>query len=164
MASHGTSAKPSTAAETAALQHILILRVMKAERLAKLLDDPVWDELLMIQVPRETRELLIRYILEAGVDKDAFERKILAISQPEIRSTAMTIAQQLRQEGRQEGLQKGLQKGLHESILEVLEVRFGPVPAGLRDAIETIQDETRLRGLRKASLQAASLEDFSRSL
>jgi hypothetical protein len=72
----------------------------------------------------------------------------------------MTIAQQLRQEG----LQKGLQKGLHESILEVLEVRFGPVPAGLRDAIETIQDETRLRGLRKASLQAASLEDFSRAL
>ena len=139
---------------------ILILRVMKAERLAKLLDDPVWDEVLMIQVPRETRELLIRYILEAGVDKDAFERKILAITQPEIRSTAMTIAQQLRQEGRQEGLQKGL----HESILEVLEVRFGPVPAGLRDAIETIQDETRLRGLRKASLQAASLEDFSRAL
>lgn len=139
---------------------ILILRVMKAERLARLLDDPVWDEALMIQLPRETLELLIRYMLCADIDKDAFDRKVNSITKSELQSTAMTLAQQLRQEGRQEGLQKGL----HESILEVLEIRFGPVPAGLRDAIETIQDETRLRNLRKASIQATSLEDFSRSL
>lgn len=28
---------------------MMTLRVMKAERIAKLLDDPVWDESLMIQ-------------------------------------------------------------------------------------------------------------------
>jgi len=77
----------------------MTLRVMKAERIAKLLDDPVWDEALMIQLPREILECIIRDILEAGVDKDAFDRWILHITQPEIQSSAMTIAQQLRQEG-----------------------------------------------------------------
>jgi predicted transposase YdaD len=139
---------------------ILTLRVMKAERSAKLLDDPVWDEALMMQLPREILEMLIRYILEAGVDKNAFDRKILHITQPQIQSSAMTIAQQLRQEGRQEGRQKALQEG----ILEALALRFEQVPAGLRDAIGAIFDETRLRSLRKASIQAASLEDFARGL
>ena len=55
---------------------IMTLRVMKAERIAKLLDDPVWDEALMIQLPREILEFIIRYILEAGVDKDAFDREM----------------------------------------------------------------------------------------
>ena len=50
---------------------IITLRVMKAERIVKLLDDLVWDEPLMIQIPRELLEFIIRYILEAGVDKDA---------------------------------------------------------------------------------------------
>ena len=114
----------------------------------------------MMQLPREILEMLIRYILEAGVDKNAFDRKILHITQPQIQSSAMTIAQQLRQEGRQEGRQKALQEG----ILEALALRFEQVPAGLRDAIGAIFDETRLRSLRKASIQAASLEDFARGL
>jgi hypothetical protein len=52
---------------------IMVLRAMKAERTASLLGDPVWDEQLLIQIPREVLELLIRYILEAGVDKNAFD-------------------------------------------------------------------------------------------
>ena len=139
---------------------ILTLRVMKAERIAKLLTDQVWDEALMIQLPREILEFIIRYILNAGVDKDAFDVKILQISHPEIQSSAMTIAQQLRQEGRQEGRQKALQEG----ILEALAIRFEQVPPGLCDAIEAIGDEVQLQGLRKASIQATSLEDFARSL
>jgi hypothetical protein len=72
----------------------------------------------------------------------------------------MTLAEQLRQEG----LQKGLQKGLQEGILEALKIRFSQVPEGLRDAIEVIRDETRLRNLHKAAIQTASLEEFSRCL
>lgn len=93
---------------------IITLRVMKAERIAKLLDDQVWDEALMIQLPREILEFIIRYILDAGVDKDAFEHKISRITQPEIQSSTMTIAQQLRQEGRQEGLWVGKILALEE--------------------------------------------------
>ena len=93
---------------------IITLRVMKAERIAKLLDDQVWDEALMSQLPREILEFIIRYILDAGVDKDAFDRKICRITQPQIQSSAMTIAQQLRQEGRQEGLWVGKILALEE--------------------------------------------------
>jgi hypothetical protein len=37
---------------------ILTLRAMKAERVARILDDRVWDQALMIQVPREALEWL----------------------------------------------------------------------------------------------------------
>ena len=93
---------------------ILTLRVMKAERVRKLLDEAVWDESLLIQVPRETIEALIRYILNADVDKAAFDRKVIDISNPEVQSATMTLAQQIRQEGRQEGLWIGKIVNLQE--------------------------------------------------
>ena len=114
---------------------IMTLRVMKAERIAKLLDDPVWDEALMIQLPREILEFIIRYILEAGVDKDAFDRKILRITQPEIQSSAMTIAQQLRQEGRQEGREEGRQEGLWIGRIQALE-EFLNLPVSSREVLD----------------------------
>ena len=40
---------------------IMILRTMKAERIAKLLDDSVWDEALITQIPKEIFESLVRY-------------------------------------------------------------------------------------------------------
>ena len=49
---------------------------MKAERLAQLLEDPVWDEALISQVSRETFELVLRYIMAAGIDKPRFYHKI----------------------------------------------------------------------------------------
>jgi predicted transposase YdaD len=155
---------------------IMTLRIMKAERVAKLLDDTVWDEALMMQLPRETLELLIRYMLRADIDKDAFDRKVRSITQPELQITTMTLADQLREEGLQKGLQKGiekglqkglqkgLEKGLQEGILEALEIRFGQIPAGLSEAVTAVDDLARLRCLHKASIQAPTLEDFSRGL
>ena len=155
---------------------IMTLRVMKAERVAQLLADPVWDEALLLQVPRATFELLLRYLLRADIDKDAFDRKLNAITQPELQNNAMSLAEQLRQEGLQKGLQKGRQEGIQEGIqegrqegiqegiLEALEIRFAQVPAGLREAVAAIHDPAHLRRLHRASIQAATLEDFSRSL
>jgi hypothetical protein len=139
---------------------IMTLRVMKAERVAQLLADPVWDEALLIQLPRAALELLIRYLLHADIDKEAFDRKVNSVTQTELKNNAMSLAEQLRQEG----LQKGRQEGIQEGILEALEIRFDLVPAGLREAIGAIHDPTHLRRLHKASIQAATLEDFSRSL
>ncbi|MBP7950093.1 MAG: Rpn family recombination-promoting nuclease/putative transposase [Verrucomicrobiales bacterium] len=135
---------------------IMTLRVMKAERIARLLDDPVWDEALLMQLPRETLEFIIRYLLRADIDKDAFDHRVSTIAQPELQTTTMTLADQLRDEG--------LQKGLQEGILEALEIRFGPIPDGLREVVAAMDDVTQLRGLHKASIQATSLEEFSRSL
>lgn len=68
--------------------------------------------------------MLIRYILNTDVAKQAFDRKVQDVIHPQIRSTAMTLAQQLRQEGRQEGLQ--------EAIINNLRLRLGEVPQDAR--------------------------------
>lgn len=147
---------------------ILTLRVMKAERLARLLDEAVWDEALFLRVPQEIIELLIRYILNADIDKAAFDHRASTVSNAEIQKTAMTIAQQYRQEGRQEGHQQGHQEGrmanLQENIIEALGIRFGEVPQGLREAIVAVHEESGLRVLLRTAIQAASLEDFAHSL
>ncbi|MCL4179540.1 MAG: hypothetical protein KJ072_17565 [Verrucomicrobia bacterium] len=49
-------------------------------------------------------------------------------------------------------------------MLEALEIRFGPVPEALRQTIETIQDEARLRTLRQAAIQAGSMDAFTLAL
>ena len=64
----------------------------------------------------------------------------------------MTLADQLREEGLQEG------------ILEALEIRFGQIADGLREAVTSVHDLARLRSLHKAAIQGPTLEDFSRSL
>jgi predicted transposase YdaD len=143
---------------------IMIMRTMKAERVAKLLADPVWDESLLVRISRETLELLIRYILNADVDKNDFDGRVRSIQQAETRTTAMSLAEQLRQEGRQEGLQKGLVIAQQKAVIEALEIRFGQVSEGLREAIESIEDESGLRLLLKSAIQAASIEDFSKAL
>lgn len=142
----------------------MILRAMKAERTAGLLDDPLWDEGLMIQLPRPVLELLIRYILEAGVDKNAFIHRLQSIKGPEIQRSAMTIAQELRHEGRQEGRQEGRREGLRSMILETLEIRFGNLPGGILESVSEISDDSRLHELFRAAVKAGSVEEFSLSL
>jgi len=53
-------------------------------------------------------------------DKQAFARQVNDVNHPQLRSTAMTLAQQLRQEGRQEGRQ--------QAILANLRLRLGDIP------------------------------------
>ena len=89
-------------------------------------------------------------------DKLLFDRKVASITQRELQTTTMTLADQLRDEG--------LQKGLQEGILEALEIRFGQIPVGLTEAVAAVHELPRLRSLHKASIQAATLEDFSRDL
>lgn len=132
---------------------ILVLRVMKAERLGKLLEDPVWQEHLLNATPTELLHMVLRYMLGADIDMAGFNDKVKIISNPETRSAAMTLAQQFRQEGRQEGRQ--------EAVIEVLEVRFDQVPSGLQEAIREIQDDARLRELHRAAIRCASLEAFA---
>jgi hypothetical protein len=47
---------------------ILTLRGLKAELLQALLDDPVWDEALLLQLPSVSFEMLMRYILDRDTD------------------------------------------------------------------------------------------------
>ena len=68
----------------------------------------------------------------------------------------MTLAEQLRQEGRQEGRQNG--------IITNLQIRLGPVPEGLIEAIRTVNDPARLDALQSSSLTCDTFESFSGTL
>ena len=147
---------------------ILVLRVMKAERSGQLLSDPVWEESLLQQIPGSVFEMLLRYLLDADVDSAGFHRRLNAISQTELKDSAMTLAQQIRQEGRKEGKLEGKLEGrlegLREAILDSLAIRFAVVPGGITEGIRKIDSESRLRALHQASLRAESLDAFSREL
>jgi len=81
----------------------------------------------------------------------------------------MTLAQQYHQEGKQESREEGIKagelKGLEEertfsrrqSLLEALELRFGPVPARLLETIAGIADPDKLRALPRAAIVSDSL-------
>jgi hypothetical protein len=141
---------------------ILTLRALKAEKLQALLDDTVWDESLLIQLPSASFEMLMRYILDRDLDKPAFRRRLKTLRNPKLSKNAMSLAEQYRQEGirkgrqqgRQEGHQEGSQEGLifskQQDILEALEIRFQRVPEGLREEIESTTDSKKLTHLHRA--------------
>jgi len=139
---------------------VFVLRAMKAQRLGELLEAPVWDENLIIEVPPRLLEMVLRYILGNDVDKSGFEARLRQIENPEIRCKAMTLAQVYHQEGRQEGLLASRR----QDVLEALELRFGHVPDGLRGTVESISDPDQLRGLLRAAILSASMEEFSANL
>jgi hypothetical protein len=160
---------------------ILALRVLKAERSGELLSDPISDEELLRMVLLDTFHLIVSYMYSRdSVDNDALFRKIKSIGSEPHRSAAMTLAQKLRQEGRQDGIQEGFATGKQEgredgrmeerthsrrqSVLEALDLRFGPIPDGLRDSIEAIADPEKLRALHRAAIISDSLESFAASL
>ncbi len=139
---------------------ILTLRALKAEKLQTLLDDPVWDETLLIQLPSASFEMLMRYILDRDLDKPAFRRKLKTLRNPKLSKNAMSLAEQFRQEGRQEGLIFSKQ----QAILEALEIRFQRAPEGLLEEIEAITDSEKLTRLHRAAITSADLESFALEL
>jgi hypothetical protein len=61
---------------------------------------------------------------------------------------------------RKEGRQEGRQEGRKEAILDILETRFGDVPTTVRERINALCDESKLKEfLRRASV-IPSLEEF----
>jgi predicted nucleic-acid-binding protein len=154
---------------------ILTLRALKAEKISALLDDAVWDEMLMVQLTPEALEQLLRYILDRDIDKPAFRQKLKTITTPQLNQSAMSLAEQLREEGReevrslaqqfrQEGRQEGLIASKQQAIVEALEILFESLPEGLCEVIETINDSEKLTILHRAAIRSADIEAFAGEL
>ena len=150
---------------------ILTLRALKAEKISALLDDAVWDEMLMVQLQPEEFERFLRYIFDRGIDKPDFRRKLKTITDPKLIENAMSLAEQLREEGRQElrslaeqFRKEGLIASKQQDIVEALEIRFGIVPKGLREEIELIGDPVKLTNLHRAAIRSADIDSFAREL
>jgi hypothetical protein len=140
---------------------ILTLRVLKAERSGELLSDPIWDEELLAKVLIDTFHLIVSYMYNRdSVDNDALFLKLKSIGSEPHRTAAMTLAQKLRQDGRIE--ERTLSR--RQSVLEALDLRFGPIPDGLRDSLNAIADPEKLRALHRAAIVSDSLESFAASL
>lgn len=125
---------------------IMVLRTLKAEQTQQLLDPAVWDEALLVQLPTRLIETLLTYIFSASsVDKGDFMSQVRDVRQADLKTTAMTLAQQFRQEGRQEGHQEGRQEGRQEGHqegiqegvwmgrIQTLEEILGRVPRPMAD-------------------------------
>ena len=185
---------------------ILTLRALKAEAVDELLHEVVWEAGLLRTLPLERAERFFRYMLNAGIDKRTFERRVQQINSGALIRHAMTLADQYRQEGleqglersrsladqyrqegleqglersrsladqyRQEGLEQGLEQGLERGetqaqrrmLLDVLEMRFDAVPAGLREHLEGLADRNRLANLLKLAVCCTDLEAFAKKL
>ena len=112
---------------------------------------------------REAFEVLGRYLSAASdqvsrADLEEAARKTLPGKEGE------RIVATLAEQWMEEGAQRGAIANARESVLQVLEVRFGAVRDDLRGRIEAIEDLSVLRELHKTAVAAPSLEDFGRAL
>jgi len=72
----------------------------------------------------------------------------------------MTLADQLREEGKQEGQLRAFRT----AVLRALEIRYGACPEGIREALESFDDPTRLEALHENAFRSESLEAFAQNL
>ena len=70
------------------------------------------------------------------------------------------VYQEILEEGRVAGLKEGQEEGLRESVLEVLEVRFGVVPLDVREQVRQIRGKETLQGLLRRVAVVESIEAF----
>jgi len=68
------------------------------------------------------------------------------------------------QEGIQTGRQRGVEEGLRTAILDLLALRFDPIPASFADELQQISHVDWLRQLLAAAAQVDSLDAFASEL
>jgi len=139
----------------------LVLRALKAQAVGELLGDGVWEEALLGKVTRRGLENLLRYTLNEDVDKEGFLFRVRTLPRNNVPENFMTLAQKFREEGKQEGREEGRVNALRQAVCSVLDVRFGTVPEGLREAVELVHDAAKLESLHRQAALSASLEEFA---
>jgi hypothetical protein len=121
------------------------------------------------------RFLLVNCV-ETYLQLSPAEAEELAALQPregdqEAKAMSMTWADRMVEKGRKEGFRLGRQEGQHEGRREALRDvlllqlgrRFGPLPDGVRQQVETIASMDRLTRLTEQVLVARSLDDMELS-
>ncbi len=68
------------------------------------------------------------------------------------------------EEGRTKGLAEGQLEARRQAVLEALETRFGEVGENVRERMQGLADETRLRQALRSAITAPSLQEFLAAL
>lgn len=71
--------------------------------------------------------------------------------------------QEILQQGVQQGIQQGIQQGRRESLLRLLELRFGEIPSEIQTSLQESTRE-KLEDLMATALAVNSLDEFSQHL
>ena len=143
---------------------VLSMRALRADALGELLHAMVFDEILLLSASESAVERLFRYISARDIDRNAFRETLNSFHNKNLKEKAMTLAEQWRQEGMEEGMEKGREEGreqAQQSVIDVLEVRYGRVPEGLAEKIQRERSLAKLRSLLLHALKSPSLEDFA---
>lgn len=143
---------------------ILTLRALKAEPVADLFTDFIWDEKLLFSLSDTALDRIIRYILNADSNVPRLEERIARMLSKPLQERTMTIAEQLKQQGRQEGRQEGQLNAFRKAVLRALEIRHGIQHPKVGEALDLIEDPERLESLLEDALRSASVEDFLQHL
>jgi hypothetical protein len=125
--------------------------------------------------PEEVRILfgLIGWLTKLPDDLELkFHEDLALYEQKEKPMTAETLLTpyewMMREKGREEGLAQGLERGLEKgrqeaaqaAVLDVLEARFGAVPAEVVQRVRNLADEAKLRQASRLAATAPSFADF----
>ncbi len=100
-----------------------------------------------------------RYVELKPEDKERYEMGIMREDNKEVQQMLLTWEEALAQE-RAQGEAKGLLKATREAIVLVAERRHGAVPDALVEALEKIDDLSRLHELLDQALTVRSLEEL----
>ena len=76
------------------------------------------------------------------------------------KSKHMKYITNMERRGLEKGRQEGQVRNQQESVLAVLETRFGDVPYPLREAVTAVDDLVRLKQWLRSAIQLPSLEEF----
>jgi hypothetical protein len=76
------------------------------------------------------------------------------------KSKRMKYITNMERRGLEKGQQIGQIRNQQESVLAVLETRFGQVPYPLREAVTAMDDLARLKQWLRSAIQLSSLEEF----
>jgi len=69
--------------------------------------------------------------------------------------------QQGIQQGMQKGIQQGLQQGMQKAIIDAIELKFGTVPAKIRDKITNIYDSDKLEEIHRVILLSNNIDEIN---
>ena len=119
------------------------------------------------QTALEYLRITLRYlsVTSKDVQEQAIKRTIETLFTTTQGDEIMpTLAEQWIEQGLQQGLQRGILRAGRDSVLDLLNVRFGEVPAGIATKIESIQNADTLRQLLRRAATVATVADFRQLL
>ena len=102
-------------------------------------------------------------VLSAKLEREV-EQEIEAFEETKQMKYITNMERRGLEKGRQEGRQEGQVRNQQESVLAVLETRFGEVPYPLRETVTAVDDLPRLKQWLRLAIQLPSLRAFQTHL